>query len=50
MLLIGYEGTVWDPKSDLAKAVRDLGIGGFLLFERNIAVAATAAGVDDGHP
>ena len=36
MLLIGYEGTVWDPKSDLAKAVRDLGIGGFLLFERNI--------------
>jgi beta-N-acetylhexosaminidase len=36
LLLIGYKGTVFDPKSDMARAVRDLGIGGVLLFQRNI--------------
>jgi beta-N-acetylhexosaminidase len=36
MLLIGYQGTTLERGSDMDKAVRTLGIGGFLLFERNI--------------
>jgi len=36
LLLVGYQGTVFDPKGEMAKAVRDLGIGGVLLFGRNI--------------
>jgi beta-N-acetylhexosaminidase len=36
LLLVGYKGSVFDPESDMARAVRDLGIGGVLLFGRNI--------------
>jgi beta-N-acetylhexosaminidase len=36
LLLVGYKGAVFDAASDMARAVRDLGIGGVLLFGRNV--------------
>jgi beta-N-acetylhexosaminidase len=36
MLLVGYRGTTLGADGDMARAVRDDGIGGVILFERNI--------------
>jgi beta-N-acetylhexosaminidase len=36
MLLVGYRGATLGASSDMARAVRDDGIGGVILFDRNI--------------
>jgi len=35
MLVMGFDGCVWDPFSDIARVIAETGLGGVLLFDKN---------------